>query len=77
MESINENGIRKKGVEHLELWNRDDVTKNWKISKATVNYLVQTGQIPFVRIGKRSVRFVPDQLQEWLKERQGVEYRLS
>jgi excisionase family DNA binding protein len=48
-----------------------------KLPKRTLDYLIGTGQIPFARIGKRSVRFSRARLLEWLKEREGVEYHRS
>lgn len=45
-----------------------------KLPKRTVDYLIATGQIPFSRVGKRSVRFTRSRLLEWMKEREGVEY---
>jgi excisionase family DNA binding protein len=45
-----------------------------KLPKATLNYLVTTCQIPFSRVGKRSVRFTRMRLLEWMREREGVEY---
>jgi excisionase family DNA binding protein len=53
-------------------------TREWlKVPQGTLDYLVSTNQIPYVRVGKRGVRFVRSRLLEWLQEREGVEYRLS
>ena len=54
---------------------KDEVSKLFKMPGRTVDYLVQTDQIPFSRIGKRSVRFSKARLLEWFKEREGVELR--
>ena len=54
---------------------RQDVSKLLQIPLRTIDYLVGTGQIPFSRIGKRSVRFSKERIQEWFKEREGVEFR--
>ena len=45
-----------------------------KMKKRSLDYLVATGQIPFSRIGKRSVRFSKARLLEWMRERECVEY---
>ena len=60
-----------------EVLNRKEASKFLKLPVGTLNYLVQTDQIPFSRVGKRSVRFLRSGLLDWLKERQGVEYRLN
>ena len=59
-----------------EIMTRNDVADEFQIPLRTVDYLVSTGQIPFSRIGRRSVRFTRGRLMEWLREREGVEYRL-
>lgn len=59
-----------------EILTRAEAADLLKLPKRTLDYLVGTGQIPFSRIGKRSVRFTRLRLLEWLKEREGVEYRL-
>jgi len=35
---------------------------------------VATRQIPFSRLGRRNVRFQRSKVQQWLDEREGVEY---
>jgi excisionase family DNA binding protein len=58
-----------------DLMTRKDVAEFLKIPLRTIDYLVTTGQIPYFRIGKRSVRFSRERLSEYLKERECVEYR--
>jgi len=60
-----------------EILTRGEAADLLKLPKRTLDYLVGTGQIPFARIGKRSVRFTRKRLLEWLVEREGIEYRLS
>ena len=43
----------------------------------TLQYLVGTDQIYFSRVGKRGVTFTRRRLQEWLRDNEGVEYRLQ
>ena len=45
-----------------------------KLPKRTLDYLVATRQVPYSRIGKRSVRFTRSRLMEWMREREGIEY---
>ena len=59
-----------------EILTRAETAELLKLPKRTLDYLVSTGQIPFARIGKRSVRFTRSRLLEWLSEREGIEYRL-
>lgn len=60
-----------------EILTRGEAADLLKLPKRTLDYLVGTGQIPFARIGKRSVRFTRKRLLEWLVERESIEYRLS
>lgn len=60
-----------------EILTRKEVSEIFKLPVRTVDYLVQTDQIPFSRLGKRSVRFSRDRLSTWFKDREGVEYRYN
>ena len=51
------------------------VSEMFKLPIRTVDYLVQTDQIPFSRIGKRSVRFDKERLLGWFKGREGIEFK--
>jgi excisionase family DNA binding protein len=46
-----------------------------KLPASTMNYLIATQQIPYSRLGQRSVRFSRGRLLQWMAEREGVEYR--
>jgi excisionase family DNA binding protein len=59
-----------------EILKRKEAAAMLKVPQRTLDYLVATGQVPFSRVGKRSVRFSRNRLMEWLREREGVEYRL-
>ena len=65
-----------KGIVDSEVLTRTEAAEMLKMPQRTLDYLVATGQIPFSRIGKRSVRFTRTRLLEWLHEREGIEYRL-
>ena len=54
---------------------RQEVAEFFKMPIRTIDYLVQTDQIPFSRLGKRSVRFDKERLAGWFKDREGVEFR--
>ena len=58
-----------------EFLTRQEVSERLKIPLRTVDYLVCTNQIPFSRVGKRSVRFSSTRLEEWFVEREGVKFR--
>ena len=59
-----------------EIMTRQEVAQEFKLTLRTIDNLVATGQIPFSRVGKRSVRFDRNRLREWFREREGVEYKL-
>ncbi len=60
-----------------EILKREEAAEMLKLPLRTIDYLVATGQIPYTRIGKRSVRFSRTRLMEWFREREGIEYRLK
>jgi excisionase family DNA binding protein len=65
------------GGKMTEILTRKEAAKVLKMSLHTLNYLVSANQIPYSRLGKRSVRFSQRRLMEWMKEREGIEYRLN
>jgi excisionase family DNA binding protein len=48
------------------------VAKYLKISKSKLYYMVQRGEIPYIKIGK-NVRVLEADLMEWLEERRRPE----
>ena len=52
----------------LEIMTPDEVAGFLRISRRTINHLVATEAIPFVRIGKRVVRFKRHAVTKWLRE---------
>ena len=58
-----------------EILTREEVAAFLKIPVRTIDYLVSSGQIPFFRPGKRLVRFKSQRIEQWMQEREGVEYR--
>ncbi len=61
----------------MEILIRQEAAEFLKIPMRTLDYLVQTDQIPFSRVGKRSVRFDKQRLIEWFHGREKVEYRMK
>jgi len=59
----------------MDVMKRQTVAEYLDLPISTLDYLVQTGQIPFSRIGKRTVRFDKAEIDTWFKNRAGVEYR--
>jgi predicted DNA-binding transcriptional regulator AlpA len=61
--------------DNLKLLTRKDVSELFQLPVSTLDYYIVTEQVPFVRLGKRNIRFCPDKLLQWLKERENVPYR--
>jgi excisionase family DNA binding protein len=59
----------------LKLLTRKQVCDLFALPSSTLDYLVSTSQIPFVRITKRNVRFREDELLKWLETRRDLPYR--
>ncbi len=53
----------------MQILTRQEVAQFYKLPLSTVNYFVATNQIPFSRLGKRSVRFDRDELEQWFQAR--------
>jgi excisionase family DNA binding protein len=45
-----------------------EVSTYLKISKSKIYYLIKRKQIPFVRMGKRSVRIIYSDLLQWIDD---------
>ena len=58
-----------------DLLTREDISGMLKVPIRTIDYWVQTDQIPFNRLGKRLVRFDGDKIDAWLQDRENLEYR--
>ena len=59
-----------------DIINKPEAALMLGVSIRTLDYLVFTKQVPFIRFGKRALRFSRDRLTDWLKQRENVEYRL-
>jgi excisionase family DNA binding protein len=47
-----------------------EVCRLLKLSPKTLQILRRTRQIPFVKFGHRSIRFRPDEIQEFVRQRE-------
>jgi len=52
----------------LEIMTADEVAAFLRVSRRTINHLVAAEAIPFVRIGKRVIRFKRHAVTKWLRE---------
>ena len=59
-----------------DIMNKPEAARMLGVSIRTLDYLVFTKQVPFIRFGKRALRFSRDRLMDWLKERENLECRL-
>ena len=59
----------------MKIMTRTEAGEYLKMPVRTIDYLVQTDQIPFYRPTKRNVRFSEDDLDAWLKTRKNIEFR--
>lgn len=58
-----------------EFMTQTEVSEWLKLTPRTIKYLVNTGQIPFVRISKRRVMFEKPELEKYIKRQRNVEVR--
>ncbi len=59
----------------MEVLTMNEAANLLKVPKRTLQYLVSSQQVPFFRVGRRGVRFSVKRLEEWSREREGVELR--
>jgi excisionase family DNA binding protein len=62
--------MTKKPVAHgrSEILTPHEVAELLRVSRRTINHLVAAEAIPFMRIGKRAVRFRREAVMKWLRE---------
>jgi excisionase family DNA binding protein len=53
----------------MDVLTRQEVSELFKLPLSTVDYFVGTNQIPYSRLGKRSVRFSRSELEHWFESR--------
>jgi len=51
----------------MELLTPQEVAKVLKVSKRTVYYWLENNMIPHIRINKKTVRFRPEDIEEFLR----------
>jgi len=60
-----------------EIFTRKGLAEWTKTPIRTIDYLVATSQIPYIRWGKRGVRFIKEDVIDYMRERSGIEYHRS
>lgn len=50
-----------------EMWGYKEVARYLKKSEGTIRAWVCEKRIPHIRLGRRDVRFVPDEIAAWLR----------
>jgi len=57
-----------------EIFTRKGLAEWTKTPIRTIDYLVATSQIPYIRWGKRGIRFIKEDVIEHMRNRSGVAY---
>jgi DNA-binding PadR family transcriptional regulator len=57
-----------------QLLTEDQVKHRYQLTDGGLRYLKKTRQIPFVRIGKRTVMFDANELARWERKRRNAEF---
>ena len=52
------------------LWTVQECAEFLGLSKCGVYRLVEAGEVPFVRLGARTLRFVPSRIRAWVADRE-------
>ena len=60
--------------DELGMMTPKEVSKEFKISRSTLTYYVKNNYIPYVRMGKRNVRFLRSDLMKWIEGRKNLPY---
>jgi excisionase family DNA binding protein len=58
-----------------EVLTPDEVAKILRVSRSKINQLVAAHEIPFVRIGKRRIRFKREAIMKWFREQHATAKR--
>lgn len=53
-------------MEQLHLWKYSDLAKFLCVSEDKLRRNVMNGEIPYIKVAGRTVRFDPAQIREWL-----------
>jgi excisionase family DNA binding protein len=60
-----------------EYLTRREVAELLKVPVKTVDYWIATKEIPYSRPAGRTVRFIRSRIEEHMRSREGVEFRLG
>ena len=55
-----------------EILTPDEVAELLRVSRGKINQLVAANAIPFVRIGKRRIRFKREAVMKWFREQRTI-----
>jgi excisionase family DNA binding protein len=58
-----------------EYLTRSELSSLIKVPVATIDYWVSAGEIPFSRLGRRTVRFSRTRIAKFMEERENIEFR--
>ena len=64
-------------AEFPEVLTKKQAASFLQCSPQSLDYLILTDQIPYSRIGQRSIRFLKSSLIDYLRKRQNQNYRLG
>ena len=54
----------------MQMINKEQVCKEYDLSKKKLNELIRRGDIPFIRLGERTTRFNPKSLDQWIQSKE-------
>jgi excisionase family DNA binding protein len=52
-----------------KLWNVEDMAARYGTTRRTIAAWVRLHHVPFVRVGKRMIRFDPETIRNWERDR--------
>lgn len=56
----------------MEMLTADEVAARLRIDSGTVRNMARLGELPFIRVGSRSMRFVASDVDAWMDSRRGL-----
>lgn len=67
--AANDNVKPQPSVDSLALLNKADVAKRGKFCPRMVNYWMASGELPYLKLSARMVRFLPSDVEAFLQSR--------
>ena len=69
--------MKKEGLGAIgDIMNRSEAAQMLRIPGRTLDYMVRRNEIPYIRLGKRALRFSRSRIARWLENRENIEYRI-